>query len=79
MRIEVKHYVNRVKYGYAARSPALSLVAHGHSPEAAKLNLERVVGLYLSPFVRDGTLGEELEQAGLKSEGESVELSVVVI
>jgi hypothetical protein len=79
-RIEVhvvlKHQVNRVKNGYAARSPLLGLSAHGPTPDLAARNLERLVGLYLRPFERQGTLREEIQLAGLSAEESEGELTV---
>jgi hypothetical protein len=77
MKVVLKHDVNRIKNGFAARSPQLKVVAHGHSPEIARRNLERLVFLYLSPFQRRGILKEELEKARLEAEGTESDLTVV--
>ena len=78
MRVVLKHDVNRVKNGYSARSPQLGLRAVGYSPETAKLNLERMVLLYLKPFERQGRLDEEVAAAQLESEADEGDLIVVL-
>ncbi len=70
MRVVFKHYVKRIKNGFAARSPILGLVAHGPTPDLAARNLERTVLLYLRPFERSGTLQREVVEAGLETVGE---------
>ena len=79
MRVVLKHELNRVKNGYAARSPELGLTANGHSPEVARRNLERLVVLYLRPFERQGDLEREVADAHLQSEDAGPELTVVTV
>jgi len=79
MQIILKHDVNPVKGGFAARSAKLGLVAHGRSPDVARRNLERVVLLYLRPFERQGTLERELELMELRTEDDGAELTVVAV
>jgi len=78
MRVILKHELNRVKNGFAARSPELRLVAHGHSDELARRNLERTALLFLKPLERQGVLEEELSRLNLRVEDEAEELTVVV-
>lgn len=78
MHVVLKQQLKRVKNGYAARSPLLGLSAHGPTPELAARNLERLVSLYLRPFERQGTLGDEIQRAGLRAEGPEGELTVEV-
>jgi len=79
MQIILKHDVNPIKNGFAAHGVKLGLVAHGHSPDVARRNLERVVLLYLRPFERQGTLKRELELMGLQTEDDGAELTVVAV
>lgn len=76
MKIVLKQELNRVKNGFAARSPELGLVAHGHSPEVAQRNLERTVLLLLKPFERQGVLEQEIRRSGLQMNHEGEELTV---
>ncbi len=76
MVLVIKHSVNRVKNGFAARSPELRLTAHGHSPEVARRNLEHLALHLLRPFERTGRLREEVQRAGVevRDEGEGLEV-----
>jgi len=78
MRVIIKHDLNRVKNGIAARSPELGLTAHGSTEEIARRNLEHLVALFLRPFERQGILEEEVRALGLVVEDSGAELSVVV-
>jgi hypothetical protein len=75
----LNHDVNRIKNGFAARSRELGLSAHGQSPDLARRNLERLVQLYLQPFEREGTLGQEVRQAGLQADDDGPGLKVTVV
>ena len=66
MQIVIKYEVNRIKNGWAAKATEMGLTAHGHSPQVAKLNLERGVRLFFAPFERSGDLVKEVEQMGLQ-------------
>ena len=68
MRIVLKPEVKRIKNGYSATSLEFRIAAHGFSPEAAKMNLERSAQIFLSPFLRQGTLEEEVKLAGVQAE-----------
>ena len=77
MQIVLKHEVYRIKNGYAAHSPELRVTAHGYSPEVARKNLERIGLLFLRPFERQGTLGEEVKSLQLRVNGDEGELTVL--
>jgi hypothetical protein len=79
MRVIIKHDLNRVKNGIAARSPELGLAAHGLTEEIARRNLEHLVVLFLRPFERQGILEEEVHALGLAVEDGEAELSVVAM
>ena len=65
MRVVLKPDVKRIRNGYSATSSEFRIAAHGFSAEAAKMNLERAAQTFLAPFLRQGTLEEELELAGV--------------
>jgi len=75
MLIVLKHRLNHVKNGFAASSPELGIAAHGHSPEAARDNLEHSALLFLRPFERQGTLREELTKLGMEVQGEDAQIA----
>jgi hypothetical protein len=79
VRVIIKHDLNRVKNGIAARSPELGVTAHGLTEEIARRNLEHLVVLFLRPFEREGILEEEVDALGLAVENGEAELSVVTI
>jgi len=56
MRVVLKHEGNRIRNGFAARSPQLGLAAHGASSEMARRNLERTALLFLKPLERQEIL-----------------------
>lgn len=66
MKLVLTHQTNRVKNGFAVRSPELGLTAHGHTEQVALLNLRHTIELFLAPFVRDGVLEEQLKQLRVK-------------
>jgi hypothetical protein len=76
--VVLNHDLNRVKNGFAARSRELGLSAHGQSPDLARRNMERLVLLYLQPFRREGTLEQEVRQAGLQVDNDGPTLRVTV-
>lgn len=65
MIMEIEREMHEIKGGWASRSKALGLTAHGYSQEVADVNLERVVRLFLMPFQREGTLADETKALGL--------------
>lgn len=79
MRVVIKHQLNRVKNGIAARSPELGFVAHGLNEELARRNLEHLIVLFLRPFEREGVLQEEVRKLGLQIEESEAELTVVAV
>ena len=79
IRTVIKHHLNRVKNGIAARSPELGLTAHGLTEELARRNLEHLVLPFLRPFERQGTLEEQIRTLGLLVEGSEGELTVVAV
>ena len=78
MQIVIKHEINRIKNGWAAKAIEIGLTAHGYSQEVAQLNLERGVRLFFAPFERSGNLGKELEQMGLQIRDVGEGLTVVL-
>lgn len=79
MKVVLKSETKRVKNGYCVRAPELRLAAHGYNEEVARQNLQNTVRLYLSPFVRQGTVRDEMRRAGLRvSEVDDGELSVIL-
>ena len=78
MRVVLKHEVNRIRNGFAARSPQLGLTAHGASPDIARRNLERTVLLLLKPLERQGCLEEELRRSGLQVSDGTEELTIAI-
>jgi hypothetical protein len=79
MRVVIKHRLNRVRNGIAARSPELGFVAHGPTEELARRNLEHLIVLFLRPFEREGVLQEEVRKLGLQIEENGAELTVVAV
>jgi hypothetical protein len=79
MKVILKHDVNRIRNGFAARSPQLGLVAHGHSPDVARRNVERTILHFLRPLERQGGLERELRDVGLEVTEENEELTVTVM
>jgi hypothetical protein len=79
MRVVIKHQLNRVKNGIAARSPELGFAAHGLTEELARRNLEHLTVLFLRPFEREGILREEVRKLGLQIEESGTELTVVAV
>lgn len=65
MLVKMLRETNQIKNGWASRSVALGLAAHGYSPEVADKNLERMIRLFLAPFQREGTLADEARTLGL--------------
>jgi hypothetical protein len=79
MKIVLKPDVYQIKNGFAAYSQEIGLTAHGHSPEVAKLNLERTAVMFLRPFEREGKLSDMVKRLRLKIDKETTtELTVVV-
>lgn len=79
MRVVIKHQLNRVKNGIAARSPELGFVAHGLTEELARRNLEHLIVLFLRPFEREGMLQDEVRKLGLQIEESETGLAVVAV
>lgn len=79
MRVVIKHRLNRVKNGIAARSPELGLTAHGLTEQLARRNLEHLIVLLLKPFEREGVLQEEVRKLGLRTEEGEAELTVAAV
>lgn len=78
MTIALHRELKPIKAGWQSGSPLLRLTAHGHTQEEADRNLERGVRLFLRPFQRTGTLEQELDALGLKSEGDANDLQIVL-
>lgn len=79
MRVIIKHDLNRVKNGIAARSPQLGLVAHGLTEDLARRNLEHLIVLFLRPFEREGSLEDKIRSLGLLVEESDTDLTVIAI
>ncbi len=79
MRVIIKHDLNRVKNGIAARSPELGLTAHGLTEELARRNLEYAVLLFLRPFERQGSLEDKIRSLGLLVEESDTDLTVIAV
>jgi hypothetical protein len=65
MNLVLNRELVKTQNGWISRCGQLRLAAVGRSEEIADQNLERTIRLFLSPFVREGTLQSELTAAGV--------------
>jgi len=79
MPLVLKRSQNRIKNGWESRSAIMRIAAHGHSPEVADRNLERVARMFFTSLEREGRLEQEARRVGIETEGEGGELQVLLI